>query len=263
MALAELSRREPWRPSRLAVFLADAGERPALLAGAADLAAPGARALILHAGSSAAARRLVESAARRLGTAGLAVRAEALPTGLPAAWSLLARVQTFAPDLIVMGSRGLVGVPAVDAGSVSHEVLRFARCPVLLVPRGVRPGSRPGAVVAGWDGSHAAGEALQVATAAAAAAGVSLQVVHVSEVAERALSVPGLPKDAGWIVLDADPDGVAATLDRVAEGLDARMVVIGSRRLSVLDALRYGSVSHELLAISERPVLVAVSRARA
>jgi nucleotide-binding universal stress UspA family protein len=42
----------------------------------------------------------------------------------------------------------------------------------------------------------------------------------------------------------------------VAGGLRARLVVIGTRRLSVLDALLLGSVGHDLLAISERPVLV-------
>jgi len=65
-----------------------------------------------------------------------------------------------------------------------------------------------------------------------------------------------VPDDAGWIALDPDPNGIAGSLDRVAQGLDARLVVVGSRRLSVLDALRFGSVGHQLLAVSERPGLV-------
>jgi nucleotide-binding universal stress UspA family protein len=37
--------------------------------------------------------------------------------------------------LIVVGSRGLNGAREVFEGSVSHEVARHARCPVLVVPR--------------------------------------------------------------------------------------------------------------------------------
>src|SRR5690242_20330909 len=105
-----------WHPTRLAIFLADAGERGPLLTAAAAVAEPGARVLVLHVGASAASRRLVESAAAWLSRAGLAVQAEALPAGLPVAWAPMGRVRTLGPDLIVMGTRGLVGAPAVDAG---------------------------------------------------------------------------------------------------------------------------------------------------
>lgn len=47
---------------------------------------------------------------------------------------ILAEIEEWAPDLVVMGRRGL-GFPARWLmGSVSDRVLRSARCPVLLVP---------------------------------------------------------------------------------------------------------------------------------
>lgn len=36
-------------------------------------------------------------------------------------------------DLIIMGSRGLGGIKEVFLGSVSHEVLKHAHCPVLII----------------------------------------------------------------------------------------------------------------------------------
>lgn len=38
------------------------------------------------------------------------------------------------PELIVLGTRGLTGVRAAVAGSVSHHVAQHAPCPVLTVP---------------------------------------------------------------------------------------------------------------------------------
>jgi nucleotide-binding universal stress UspA family protein len=50
-------------------------------------------------------------------------------------------------DLIVVGSRGRGALKAVFLGSVSHNLIGVARCPVLIVPPGVSEaanGARPG-----------------------------------------------------------------------------------------------------------------------
>ena len=43
-------------------------------------------------------------------------------------------------DLLVCGSRGHGPIGSVMVGSVSTGVLRKARCPILIVPRGARDG---------------------------------------------------------------------------------------------------------------------------
>ncbi len=54
----------------------------------------------------------------------------------PAAEAVLAAAQAHSADLIVMGSRTGARGPAAEAllGSVSSNVLRYAACPVLIVP---------------------------------------------------------------------------------------------------------------------------------
>jgi nucleotide-binding universal stress UspA family protein len=51
--------------------------------------------------------------------------------------ALIARSRTL--DVLVLGSRGKGPIGGPWAGSVSSRVIRKAACPVLVVPRGVRP----------------------------------------------------------------------------------------------------------------------------
>ena len=46
--------------------------------------------------------------------------------------TLIDTAKDFGADLIVVGARGLGGVKRLLLGSVSEEVLRAARCPVLI-----------------------------------------------------------------------------------------------------------------------------------
>jgi nucleotide-binding universal stress UspA family protein len=77
---------------------------------------------------------------------GLGEAVQALPADLNAraklllndpARALIARSREL--DLLVLGSRGHGPLGAVWVGSVSGRVMRDASCPVLVVPRGVRP----------------------------------------------------------------------------------------------------------------------------
>ena len=53
--------------------------------------------------------------------------------GTPAT-AIMDEVKKLNPDLIMMGSHGRRGLTRVMLGSVSHAVLHYAKCPVLLFP---------------------------------------------------------------------------------------------------------------------------------
>jgi len=70
-----------------------------------------------------------------------------LMTGVDTA-GILHVAQKIHAGCIVMGTRGLTGLPRVLLGSVTDQVLRQARCPVLVVPPGAASGE-------GWWGEAA------------------------------------------------------------------------------------------------------------
>ncbi|HEX3150079.1 MAG TPA: universal stress protein [Gemmataceae bacterium] len=62
-----------------------------------------------------------------------AIRLEHVLREGPAAATILAAVQEFNADLIVMGTHGRTGFRRLVLGSVAEEILRKATCPVLTV----------------------------------------------------------------------------------------------------------------------------------
>jgi nucleotide-binding universal stress UspA family protein len=80
----------------------------------------------------------VESALAERPGCRVPVREEAVPG--PPAMALLRRAGP--ADLVVVGSRGRGGFRSLLLGSVSHQVVTHAECPVVVV----RPTRRPGAV---------------------------------------------------------------------------------------------------------------------
>jgi nucleotide-binding universal stress UspA family protein len=85
-------------------------------------------------GLNEAGERLVAGMAE---TAGLEDAEQRVVTGV-AAERLADLADEQAADLIVVGSRGRGGFKAALLGSVSSELIGVARCPVLVVPKGVR-----------------------------------------------------------------------------------------------------------------------------
>jgi nucleotide-binding universal stress UspA family protein len=83
----------------------------------------------------AALERAAAGIREKVGAAELAI-----PVGRPGE-KIVREATEFAADLVVVGARGLGGVQRFLLGSVSEEVLRAARCPVL-IGKGAR--SRPG-----------------------------------------------------------------------------------------------------------------------
>lgn len=65
-----------------------------------------------------------------------------------------------APDLLVLGTRGVGGFVGLLVGSTAHQAIEHAPCPTVVVPDGEEPPRAPRQVVVGVDGSRAGEQAL-------------------------------------------------------------------------------------------------------
>lgn len=80
----------------------------------------------------AASAALIASEIGSLGPAADGVAIEQFVTEGPAASALLDAAED--AEIVVLGARGNGGYPGLPLGSVSDEVVRYARCPVVVVP---------------------------------------------------------------------------------------------------------------------------------
>jgi nucleotide-binding universal stress UspA family protein len=205
--------------------------------------------------SPAEAQVLVEDAVRGLRRAGVVASAMVAnePT-VSTADQIIRASAIFHADLLVICSRGLTDFRGLIQGSVSHQLLSRATCPILCLPSGLLRFDLRRIVVA-WDGSPAALAALTVARRISLVHGASLTAVHV----ERDGAEPErsrLPDRVSLARIDERPGGVADTLNEAAHARAADLVVMGSHGRGDLAAMVLGSVTHRLLSISERPILV-------
>jgi nucleotide-binding universal stress UspA family protein len=264
---------------RIAVCLESIEELPGVVAAIRALAAgSSARALVLHLNptaltaavfpesasrrdveSDAEARALVEEAVRRMRQHEVDATGQVVASGWQtAAGLLLGAAAGFQSDLIVAVPRGLTGLPALISGGVSHALLERAPCPVLCLPPGLQRVDLRYLVVA-WDGSPAARAALRLARRLSDEFGSQVTRLRVSPKArlrrsgERRALTPVQ-------VIERGTDTVAEALNRGAAAAGAGVILIGGHRRGDFAALLLGSVTHGLLAISERPVLVARGR---
>ena len=228
----------------------------------------------------------VETAMRDEGERLLSRTIEELPRGIG---SIQGRTETGSPaqvivdvaekeavDLIVLGARGLSQIQEIMLGSVSHQVLGHATCPVLVVRNPLKKVKRILLPVQGEDDANAAIHFLSkvpfhtlpevtVLTVlpfhepiwpggmkegdkhrqdASAAAKEFLAGIVKSLVEEKypatAKSITGKP--------------TTVILDEASEGYD--LIVMGSRRRKGIKRLLLGSVSHTVVHRSQPPVLV-------
>ena len=150
-------------------------------------------------------------------------------------------------DLLVVGTRGLGAVLGTLLGSVSRGLLHDAGCPVAIIRSDQH---RAGPVMVAYDGSAAAGEAVDVATDLAASWGTALRVVHVRTSGKERLRAQALLDEgvARARARRADVEVRSRILEdrTAAEGLldaaaGARMLVLGHRGHS---RGRFGSTAH-------------------
>lgn len=222
------------------------------------------------------AEKLVEATVERLLKAGVIAEREidrADTKHVAAAIAMSAK--DFQADLVVLGSRGLTDWQSMTHHSVSHELLYALDCPVLIAhsgPAGSPPKvSRIVLAIAGRD------DLAPAARAAIAVAGpdASVMVVHVAqailglqgfvytesdneiqETMSRAsrLLIAANVKVQGMV---AHQGPVAKAVAEIAAEWNGDLIVVGSSRMGDIGSLVLGSVSHDLLHMTDRPVLIA------
>jgi nucleotide-binding universal stress UspA family protein len=177
----------------------------------------------------------------------------------------------YRPELIVMGSRGRSDVGGLFLGSVSHGVLAAVDCPVLLVRGGRRSAARHKRILLAVAGNEDA-EAIVSATARIAQPDSDVLVLHLQRPTELEEANYDLVDDvvarlreqhvhARGMVRDVR-DETAPDIALRAKRFGADLIVMGSRRLSHLQAFLQRSISQEVGALTDRPVLVGPRRTR-
>jgi nucleotide-binding universal stress UspA family protein len=223
------------------------------------------------------AEQLVDLLVARLRDAGVkADREICRADSAHVAGAVASAARDFNADLVVVGSRGLSDWQSLLQHSVSHELLSSLQCPLLVVhgkpTQSGADGKRVLLAIAGGDDIV---PGVRAATAAAAAPGSEVLVVHVmqafigaqgfayvepeEEVEATMARAIQLLQDAGvkaeGIVAHSGP--VARAVVELAAGCKADVIVTGSARTGDLSSLLLGSVSHDLMKASDRPVLIA------
>lgn len=222
------------------------------------------------------AEKLVDASVERLLRAGVIAEREIIRADSKhIAAGIAIEAKKFGADLVVIGSRGLSDWQALIQHSISHQLLSAVDCPVLIV-RGRSPAvpirtSRILLAIAGGDDLPAAVRA----AVAIAQPEASVMVVHVAlaifgvqgfayvepadEIRETMARACELLADAGLAVegMVAHQGPVAKAVAEIANNWNADLIVVGSSRMRDLASLFLGSVSHDLLHTTDRPVLVA------
>lgn len=236
----------------------------------------------------------VDRAALTLEAAGVSTTCR-LRAGDPADELVRAAIELDA-DVIVMGSHGRTGVSRLVLGSVARQVLRHAATSVLIVPAPAvrspqvatppaagseaRSGTPIGAketsmkILLAYDGGEPARRALAKAADIAKAMGGSIDVIsvvplhagrapidpwddretHDEELREAHGSLAALGIATRLLEPIGDP---AHTIESVAREGGYDMVVLGSRRQSVLGRMLQGSVSEHVATHADATVVIA------
>ncbi len=183
--------------------------------------------------------------------------------------------------LLVVGSRGRGGFSGLLLGSVSHNCVQRAPCPVAVIPPGWSGGEQHGRVVVGVDGSEASYGALHWAIATAAARTAELQVVNAYDYLQVVMPMglaPGIDREllekASRSLLEemvGPAVGAATARPRSVElipvrtgaaralldaAIGADLLVVGSRGRGGVRGLLLGSVSQQCLHHAPCPVVV-------
>jgi nucleotide-binding universal stress UspA family protein len=222
------------------------------------------------------AGRLVDATVERLFHAGVIAEREILRADdKHVAASIACAARAFGADLVVIGSRGLSDWQSLTNHGISHEVLCGLDCPVLIV-RSAAGGApfKTSRILLAIAGGDDLGPGVRAALAVAEP-DATMMVVHVAqamsglhgfayvesgdEIHETMTHACRLLGDAGVIVqgVVASQGPVATAVAEIATSWNADLIVVGSSRMGDIGSLFLGSVSHDLLHMTDRPVLVA------
>ena len=222
------------------------------------------------------AEKLVDATVMRLFKAGVIADRQIIRADSDhVAAAIALEAEEFGADLIVIGSRGLSDWKSLTQHSVGHQLLCAVDCPVLIA-RG-RPSATPGKVAKILMAIAGGGDLAPAARAAVAVAepNSSVMVVHVAQavfgihgfayeesadqIRETMARASELLTDAGVTVqgMVAHEGPVAGAVAEIARDWNADLIVIGSSRMGDIGSLFLGSVSHDLLHMTDKPVLIA------
>lgn len=266
---------------RILVALDGAGLAEAAIPVVAALAAPGAEVEIVTVHdldrderTQEEADALVLRAVEALAAMGVGVHGQTLAIVRgDVARTLVQEARQRDVDLIALGSHGRSDLGGILLGSVGHRVAAGLDCPVLLVRGELRERPESGRaaqlqrLLLAVDRHESSASAVEAAANAARLHGAEVVVLYVPSYLEPVEEAEGF---TARIVSHLRGEGVqasAATLAdvgniplriaQVADSTDADLIVIGSRRRTSARSLLIGSVAHELLRHTARPVLVA------
>lgn len=200
-----------------------------------------------------------------------------------AAGALLTSAGAADVDMLVLGARGLGGFDGLLLGSVTQQCVEHSPCPVVVLRGGEAPQPAGGRIVIGLDSSDGSAKALDWAIDFARDTGSEIVAVNaqsmqtatevsigtgrwtdIVEYAERALEEWCEPiRQAGVAhhqrVEAGDP---RTALDRVANEVEAALLVVGSRGLGPMRGLLLGSVAGHLVRYATRPIAVVPAKRR-
>lgn len=222
--------------------------------------------------------------ARQLLKEAFAVVEVVLREGLPSQ-ELLRLIREYQPDLVVSGMGSFYKTAGLGLGSVSHRLLAYAPCSVLLVPGKVQRGEGLRVMLA-TDGSTDAQRAarvvaglselreIMVVSVARPLGAEKLVLDHFHDAESRKMQADFLrhrrevAHQAIEDTLDALKDVPATLRTRVLSGRPAEaiaraagreavdLLVVGSRGLTGVKAVALGSVSHAVAQLATCPVLI-------
>src|ERR687895_2236757 len=223
------------------------------------------------------ARRVLDEEAKNIENVGGTVTESHLRMG-DTAQEIVNLAEGLKVGLIAVGSRGRSRIKRALMGSVSDSVVRHAHCPVLVVR--LKPLILPACILVATDGSE---EATLAAKTAAELAYRTYSELHLVNVADTYSSYhvahePGLAENLQQGAQEVLEDQVeeieqsggevagkhvrvsqrhpADGIVRVAEEIEADLVVMGSRGLGGIRRALMGSVSDSVVRHAHCPVLV-------
>ena len=193
---------------------------------------------------------------------------------------ILESAAQFGANLIVMGSRARQDLGSALLGSVSHDVVRHAECPVLIVSGQAQTIMTPRRILLAVEDTRDVEFSMPTTVMLARGLGAAVEVVHVAgpyeSAIEHALHGEGTSRGEAAVAeamaalrkqrIDAhsqvilNDTGLAQEIARIAEASEADLIVLGSRHLTRIGELVVGTVASGVVHRTARPVVIVPSQ---